>query len=84
MISGTKLIAVWIFLLFLTGATALVAEPYTLTIGLAAIVLLVTVVKASLLVDHFMGLKNAPLMWRGLLLGYAPVLAICITLTYAF
>ncbi|MBQ0755538.1 MAG: cytochrome C oxidase subunit IV family protein [Amphritea sp.] len=82
--AGLKLILLWLLLLILTMATALLAEPYTVTIGLVAIVLLVTVVKAKVLVDSFMGLRNAPLFWRVMLLAYAPVLGVIITLTYAF
>ena len=82
--TGLKLILLWLLLLILTMATALLAEPYTVTIGLVAIVLLVTVVKAKVLVDSFMGLRNAPLFWRVMLLAYTPVLGVIITLTYAF
>ena len=82
--AGLKLILLWLLLLILTIATALLAEPYKVTIGLVAIVLAVTVVKAKVLVDSFMGLKDAPLFWRVILLAYAPVLGLIITLTYAF
>ncbi|BBB27664.1 cytochrome C oxidase subunit IV family protein [Amphritea japonica] len=82
--AGLKLILLWLLLLILTIATALLAEPYTVTMGLVAIVLAVTAVKAKVLVDSFMGLKDAPLFWRAILLAYAPVLGVIITLTYAF
>lgn len=82
--TGLKLILLWLLLLILTLAAALLAEPYTVTIGLVAIVLFVTAIKAKVLVDSFMGLKNAPLFWRVLLLAYVPVLGVIITLTYAF
>ena len=82
--TGLKLIFLWCLLIALTIATALLAEPYKVTIGLVAIVLTVTVVKAKVLVDSFMGLKDAPLFWRAILLAYAPVLGLIITLAYAF
>lgn len=82
--AAVKLILLWFLLIVLTVATAIMAEPYAVTVGLVAIVLAVTVVKAKVLVDSFMGLKDAPLFWRILLLAYAPVLAVIITITYAF
>lgn len=82
--SALKLILLWFLLIVLTVATAIMAEPYAVTVGLVAIVLAVTVIKAKVLVDSFMGLKDAPLFWRILLLAYAPVLAVIITITYAF
>jgi len=82
--AAMKLILLWFLLIVLTVATAIMAEPYAVTVGLVAIVLAVTVVKAKVLVDSFMGLKDAPLFWRILLLAYAPVLAVIITITYAF
>ena len=78
------LTGLWLLLLLLTIAMALLTESYRITFGLVAIVLLGSVIKASLLVEYFMGLKQAPLMWRGLMLAYIPVLAVCISLTYAF
>lgn len=82
--AAMKLILLWFLLIVLTVATAIMAEPYAVTVGLVAIVLAVTVIKAKVLVDSFMGLKDAPLFWRILLLAYAPVLAVIITITYAF
>ena len=84
MISSMKLGLLWLLLITLTVISALVAEPLPLTLGLVAVVLLVTVVKASVLVEYFMGLNAAPWLWRGLLLAYVPVLAGLITLTYLF
>lgn len=84
MTGSVKLLMLWLLLIVLTVASALLAEPMPLTFGLVAVVLLVTAVKAGVLVDYFMGLKNAPWLWRGLLMAYAPVLAVLISLTYLF
>ncbi|MBN0989219.1 cytochrome C oxidase subunit IV family protein [Amphritea pacifica] len=79
-----KLTGLWLLLLLLTVAMAQLTEPYQVTFGLVIIVLLGSVIKAAVLVEYFMGLKQAPLLWRGLMLAYVPVLAICISLTYVF
>lgn len=84
MMGKYTLTGLWLLLLLLTVAMAQLTEPYQVTFWLVVIVLLGSVIKASVLVEYFMGLKQAPLMWRGLMLAYVPVLAICISLTYAF
>ncbi|WP_432471065.1 cytochrome C oxidase subunit IV family protein [Amphritea sp. HPY] len=84
MAQNLSIFLLWLLLMVLTAITAVFAESYAATIGLVALVLSVTVVKAKVLVDSFMGLSNAPLMWRCLLLAYAPVIGIIVTLTYLF
>lgn len=84
MAQNLSIFLLWLLLMVLTAITAVFAESYAATVGLVALVLSVTVVKAKVLVDSFMGLKNAPLMWRFLLLAYAPVIGIIVTLTYLF
>lgn len=84
MAQNLSIFLLWLLLMVLTAMTAVFAESYTATVGLVALVLSVTVVKAKVLVDSFMGLSNAPLMWRILLLAYAPVIGIVVTLTYLF
>ena len=84
MSQNLSILLLWLLLMVLTAITAIFAESYSVTMGLVALVLSVTVVKAKVLVDSFMGLKNAPKMWRYLLLAYAPVIGLIITLTYLF
>lgn len=74
----------WLLLIALTGFSARFAEARTITIGIVVLTLIISVVKASVLVEYFMGLREAPLLWRGLLLAYVPVIAAIITLTYLF
>ncbi len=74
----------WLLLIVLTGFSAQFAESRTITIGIVMLILLISVIKASVLVDYFMGLREAPLFWRMLLLAYVPVIAVIITLTYLF
>ena len=74
----------WLLLIALTGFSAQFAESGVISIGIVMLILVISIIKASVLVDYFMGLRSAPLLWRGLLLAYVPVIAAIITLTYLF
>lgn len=75
---------VWLMLFVATGMTywvgehnaghALNAEAVWLVFGLAC-------VKGWLVIDVFMGLRNAPKFWRWLLLGWLVVVALVLTTT---
>ncbi len=84
MSQNLSIVLLWLLLMVLTALTALFAESYAATVGLVALVLSVTVIKAKVLVDSFMGLRHAPPMWRWLLLAYTPVIGLIVTLTYLF
>ncbi|OLF53549.1 cytochrome C oxidase subunit IV family protein [Pseudomonas chlororaphis] len=47
---------------------------------LAPLILLLAVAKAWLIVDGFMELRHGPRLWRGLLLGWAVLLALLLGL----
>lgn len=73
----------WLVMLALTCASAYFAEQPHLSLTLVGLVLFITAIKASLIVDHFMCLRGAPLLWRGLLMSYVPLVSLIITATYA-
>lgn len=50
-------------------------------LALAAAILLAALGKAWLITDGFMHLRHAPLLWRGLLLSWALVMALLVLLT---
>lgn len=74
----------------LTGLTVISAllgylMPMAQTVtasSLLWLVLLTVIIKGWQIVDIFMELKQAPKLWRGLLLGYISILPIIIGLIY--
>ncbi|MBU6439703.1 MAG: cytochrome C oxidase subunit IV family protein [Betaproteobacteria bacterium] len=66
--------AAWIALLALSAASwrigALRATP-----ALAALALAATLLKAQIVIDHFMGLRHARRRWRALLAGWLLLVA---------
>lgn len=74
---------IWLLLLVLTSISAFFAEQPQLSLLLVCVVLLLTAVKAGLIVDYFMSLRGAPRLWRLLMLAYVPVVSLIITATYA-
>ena len=75
---------IWVILILITAAMAYFGENGAITFVTVVLILLASVVKASCLVDYFMGLKHAPLFWRYLLLAYAPVIGVIVSVTYLF
>ncbi|PKM42414.1 MAG: hypothetical protein CVV05_18520 [Gammaproteobacteria bacterium HGW-Gammaproteobacteria-1] len=67
--------AVWLLLVILTGVTYLVGQAGLSGMAVVAFVLITTLFKSQMVVDHFMGLKRARPFWRGLLFGY--LLIVC-------
>ena len=73
----------WLLMLALTCASAYFAEQPSLTMNLVMVVLLITAVKAAMIVDYFMNLRGAPRFWRVLLMTYVPAVSLVITATFA-
>lgn len=74
--------AVWLLLLALTGLTFLIGQGGVTGMGIVGFVLLITLLKSQLVVDHFMGLRHVRPAWRGLLFGYLVVVCGMIGLAY--
>ncbi|OMH25750.1 cytochrome C oxidase subunit IV family protein [Motiliproteus sp. MSK22-1] len=73
----------WLLMLALTCASAYFAEQPSLTMNLVMAVLLITAIKAAMIVDYFMNLRGAPRFWRILLMTYVPAVSLVITATFA-
>ena len=79
MSASRVLIACWMTLAVLsTGTVALGQIAATGLVSIA--ILVVAVTKAWLIADGFMELRHAPRLWRWLVLSWAAVLAIAISL----
>lgn len=68
----------WLVLAVATGFTLWLGERQgggPLGAGTALLVLCLAVLKGWLVIDEFMGLRQAPRLWRRLLLGW--LLAVC-------
>ncbi|WP_214510189.1 cytochrome C oxidase subunit IV family protein [Pseudomonas brassicacearum] len=79
MSTSSVLIACWMTLAVLSTGT--VALGQIATTGLVSIaILVVAVTKAWLIADGFMELRHAPRLWRRLVLSWAALLAIAISL----
>ena len=66
---------IWLVLIALTGVTYLVGQAGVSGITIVAFVLLTTLFKSQMVVDHFMGLKHVRPFWRALLFAY--LLLVC-------
>ena len=75
MIKSLLRFILWLLLLLLTLASASIAEQPDMRLYGLIIVLLITVVKASVISEFFMGLAGAPWLWRALMMAYVPVIA---------
>lgn len=77
-------LGLWLLLLLLTLASASFAEVADLHLFGLLIVLLITVVKATVISEYFMGLAEAPWLWRGLMMAYVPLVVSIIGLISFF
>lgn len=73
---------VWLILLGLTGLTFLIGRGGISGMTIVGFVLLTTLFKSQLVVDHFMGLRHVRPHWRVLLFGYLLVVCGMIGLAY--
>jgi cytochrome c oxidase subunit 4 len=73
---------VWLLLVGLTGVTFAVGEAHLSGLGIVAFVLAMTLLKAQLVAGWFMGLRQAPLLWRLVVGGYLTVVGGGIAVAY--
>lgn len=73
---------IWLALLALTALTWFIGQKGISGLGIVSFVLLVTLFKSQMVADHFMGLKNVRLLWRGLVFGYLVVVCGLIGVAY--
>jgi hypothetical protein len=60
----------WLILLALTTLSVGLAETHLSGMAVLVPVLLATLIKGRIVIDAFMGLRSAPLMWRMIVLGW--------------
>lgn len=80
MSTSQLLIGAWLGLVLLSVGSVQLGNAGA-GLGLAAAVLLAALAKAWLIADHFMHLRQAPLLWRGLLLGWPLLVGALVLLT---
>lgn len=76
---------VWVVLVLASGLSYSIAEAYpgqTLGAWLVAALFTLAAVKGWLVIDVFMGLRNAPVFWRGIMLAWLLVICTLLTLIY--
>ncbi len=66
---------IWLLLIALTGVTYLVGQAGVSGMAIVGFVLITTLFKSQMVVDHFMGLKHVRPFWRALLFAY--LLLVC-------
>ena len=74
--------AIWLALMALTGATFWVGEAGLAGPGIMLALLLIALVKGQMVAHYFMGLRQAHLGWRLLILGFFAVVGGFIALAY--
>jgi len=74
----------WVILIALTLFSAFMAERATPSFVSVAIMAIVLAVKGRIIVDHFMELKNAHFLLRGLMRAYFYVIPSLIIIVYLF
>jgi len=75
----------WLLLLALTAFSVGIADIADTRLAGAAVlvpVLLATLLKGHIVIDAFMGLRRAPLLWRGVVIGW--LLAVVGLVAFAF
>lgn len=83
--SHIKLInTLWLLLMTLTLFSAFIAEQETPGLNSILIMSIVLAIKGRIIVDHFMELKEAHLVVRGLMRAYYYVIPALIVLVYLF
>jgi len=72
----------WLLLLALTAFSAGIADTRLAGAAVLVPVLLATLLKGHIVIDAFMGLRRAPLLWRGVVIGW--LLAVVGLVAFAF
>lgn len=78
------MIFIWLILLFLTGVSFFLGDATLVGLSFIIGLFLITFIKAQLVIDYFMGLKNVSLKYRlfPTLWLFIVVLLICIAYLY--
>ena len=82
MITIKQTIISWLFLIILTLASVFVGKVLDNNVIFITSVLLIVFLKGQQITDIFMELKDAPRMWRLLLLGYVFIIPSVICVIY--
>ncbi|MFN3984476.1 MAG: cytochrome C oxidase subunit IV family protein [Rhodocyclaceae bacterium] len=80
--SAIRALTIWIILIAATGVTWMVGERGEAGPWIVALVLSLACIKGALIVLDYMALRNAPLLWRALLLGW--LIAVCALIGLAY
>lgn len=72
----------WLVLLGLTLFTYGIGSMGMSGIAAAGVVLLATLLKGQVVVDHFMGLRHVRPFWRVLMFSYLAVVGVAIAIAY--
>lgn len=72
----------WLVLLGLTLFTYGIGSMGMSGIAATGVVLLATLLKGQVVVDHFMGLRHVRLFWRVLMFSYLAVVGVAIAIAY--
>ena len=71
--TNTASLRAWLILLALTGLSTGLAETHLGGTVVLVPVLLATLLKGRIVIDAFMGLRHAPVLWRMTVLGWLVV-----------
>lgn len=82
MISTTRYTVLWAFMLLLTLGSFLAAKSGLDSVALVALLLLTAFIKGQIIVDYFMQLKWAGMMWRIIALAWLLIVLLLIALLY--
>lgn len=73
---------VWLVLITLTGISAYIGEFSVTDEKIIAFIVIALVIKAQLVVDYFMGLKEVRTLWRVVMSAFAALIGSVMFLTY--
>ena len=80
--SNKQLTLIWLILLLLSSIAAWIGEFGASNTGIVAFVIVALIIKGQLIIDHFMGLKQSPLLWRGIMSAFCIVISLIMFITY--
>ncbi len=80
--STTRYTVLWAFMLLLTLGSFLAAKSGLDSVALVALLLLTAFIKGQIIVDYFMQLKWAGMMWRIIALAWLLIVLLLIALLY--
>ena len=80
--STTRYTVLWAFMLLLTLGSFLAAKSGLDSVALVALLLLTAFIKGQIIVDYFMQLRWAGMMWRIIALAWLLIVLLLIALLY--